>query len=464
LASKQPKTPRQLAEQESWKTLDRLLDTGIAHGAADDALVLYLERQDPPVENAGIYVTKARRREKRHFLTDSQIDALGGINKLRAEWGLAPLPDSALRPGPVDFPYTEVGDAEFFADQHRNDLRYDHLRERWVQIDQVTGIWVPDDINHVMNLATQAIRARQVIATTLEFPAQRKEAQQWTSKGESRSRLTNTVALAGAQTVLADRGHDWDHDPMLLGCQNGVVDLRTGQLRKAEPLERISMRVRVAYDADARCDLWLRTLAGIFRCDDPDETQRMVEFFQRALGYSLTGDCREECCFFAWGGGSNGKGTTMNTVGWLLADYYDDLPYSALEKSVRGGGIPNDVAKLAGRRFITCSEVNEFTLNESRLKALTGRDPMTARFLHKEFFTFLPVGKIWLSTNNKPKIVGTDEGIWRRIHLIPFTNTFEGANNDKRLKDALRQELPGILAWLVRGCLAWQEQGLNPPR
>ena len=177
----------------------------------------------------------------------------------------------------------------------------------------------------------------------------------------------------------------------------------------------------------------------------------MIAFMQRALGYSITGDCREECCFFTWGDGGNGKGTVMNTLGWLFGDYTDDMPYSTLERSERGSGIPNDVAKLAGKRFITCAEVNEFNLNEARLKALTGRDPMTARFLHHEFFTFIPVCKIWIATNNKPKIVGQDDGIWRRIHLIPFTQKFEGREN-KQLKDQLREELPGILNWIIAGC------------
>ena len=127
-----------------------------------------------------------------------------------------------------------------------------------------------------------------------------------------------------------------------------------------------------------------------------------------------------------------------------------------------GSGIPNDVAKLAGKRFITCSDVNEFTINEARLKALTGRDPVTARFLNREFFTFIPVGKIWIATNNKPRIVGTDDGIWRRIYLIPFTQNFQGREN-KQLKDQLREELPGILNWVIVGAQLWLEKGLAPP-
>jgi putative DNA primase/helicase len=268
---------------------------------------------------------------------------------------------------------------------------------------------------------------------------------------------------------IADPGDNWDQEPFLLGVQNGVVDLRTGEFRKAEAIDRVTMRVRVPFDAAATCPLWLDTLAAIFAPTTPaidlvtsSQSQEMVDFMQRAIGYSITGDCRDECCFFTWGDGCNGKGTVMNTLGWLCGDYTDDMPYSTLERSDRGNGIPSDVAKLAGKRFITCSEMNEFDLNEARLKALTGRDPMTARFLHHDWFTFIPVCKIWIATNNKPKIVGQDDGIWRRIHLIPFTQKFEGREN-KQLKDQLRSELPGILNWIITGARIWLTEGLNPP-
>ena len=159
----------------------------------------------------------------------------------------------------------------------------------------------------------------------------------------------------------------------------------------------------------------------------------------------------------------NGKGTLMNTLGWLLGDYTDDLPFSALELHERSG-IPNDIAKIVGKRFVTSSESSETRrLNEARVKALTGRDPITARFLHREFFTFQPVAKFWLATNHKPVVRDTSVGFWRRIHLIPFTQSFAEKPN-LHLKDRLRAEAAGILARAVRGCVAWQQEGLNPPK
>ena len=363
--------------------------------------------------------------------------------------------DAAREAVKTAFPWTEAGDAEAFSQIHGRSVRYDHRQGRWLVTDERSGIWVPDPVERLMQMAVAMMRERQRRALTLGGD-EKKHAIGWALKGEGRQRLSNALALARSVNPIADAGERWDENPFLLGTKNGVVELETGRLRRAVPSDRVTMRVRVAFDPAATCPLWLETLAGIFA------SQEMVDFMQRAVGYSATGDCREECCFFTWGGGGNGKGTLMNTLGWLFGDYTDDMPYSTLERSDRGSGIPNDIAKLVGKRFITCAEVNEFNLNEARLKALTGRDPMTARFLNREFFTFIPVSKIWIATNNKPKIVGQDDGIWRRIHLIPFTQTFAGREN-KGLKDQLRAELPGILNWVVEGTRLWLRDGLNPP-
>ena len=286
---------------------------------------------------------------------------------------------------------------------------------------------------------------------------ERKKRTRWAIGGEERKRQANLLALAQSVRPIADAGDNWDTDPWLLGVPNGVLDLRTGTLREGQPADRITFATNTPYDPNAECPLWDRTVAEIFSHDD-----ELIRYADRYLGYSLTGDCREETLAFCWGGGANGKGTLMNTVGWLLGDYADDLPFSALEMHERSG-IPNDIAKIVGKRFVTSSETGESKrLNEARVKALTGRDPMTARFLHREFFTFQPVAKFWLATNQKPIVRDTSVGFWRRIHLIPFTRSF-AEKPDLTLKDRLRDEAPGILARLVRGCLAWQREQLNPP-
>lgn len=371
------------------------------------------------------------------------------------------------------YPLTEAGDAECFAGLYQDVVRYDHRQGRWLVSDDASGIWLPDPVDRLTQMTVKMMRFRQRQSLAIEDEEKRKAANRWTIAGESRKRLANTIAIARSVPPINDDGKNWDQNPFLLGVQNGVVDLETGQWRKAMAADRVTMRVRVAYDEAATCPLWESTLASIFAPADvfaTEESRLVVAFMQRAIGYSITGDCREECCFFTWGIGSNGKGTVMNTLGWLFGDYTDNVPYSTLERSIHGGGIPNDVAKLVGKRYITCSEMNEeFTINEARLKALTGRDPVEARFLYREWFTFIPVGKLWIATNNKPKVVGTDDGIWRRIYLIPFLQQFvEGKPGtpgiiNKSLKDQLRNELPGILNWTIAGTRMWLRDGLKPP-
>ncbi len=351
---------------------------------------------------------------------------------------------------PADtFPTTETGDAEVFAALNADTVRYDYLRGRWLLFDG--HIWVPQTDGQIARLALDTVRARQRAAVG------DKDRMRWAIGGESRTRQINLLALAQSIKPLADKGESWDLDPWLLGAPNGIIDLQTGALRPGRPEDRITMRVRAAFNPDATCPLYDKTVDEIFEANT-----ELIAYFDRYVGYSLTGDCREESLAFCWGGGANGKGTLMNTIGWLLGDYADDLPFSAFELQSRAG-IPNDIAKIANKRFVTASETGEKQrLNEARVKALTGRDPITARFLHREFFTFQPVAKFWLAMNHKPDVRDDSEGFWRRLHLIPFTASFIG-REDKTLKDRLRAEADGILARAVRGCLAWQREGLNPP-
>jgi putative DNA primase/helicase len=347
-------------------------------------------------------------------------------------------------PATDTFPTTEVGDAEFFAACNADTVRYDHRRGRWLLFNG--NLWEPQANGEIVRRALDSIRARQRAAIG------DKDRMKWAIGGEARKRLNNLLALAQNMIPIADAGDSWD----LLGAPNGVIDLKSGTLRPGLPEDRITMRVRVPFDPDAACPIWDRAVAEIFK-----EDRTLIKYFDRYVGYSLTGDCREESLAFCWGNGANGKGTLMNTLSWVLNDYADDLPFSAFE--IQYAGIPNDIAKIVGKRFITASETcGTQRLNEARVKALTGRDPITARFLHKEFFTFQPVAKFWLATNQKPDVLDDSDGFWRRIHLIPFTASFVNSP-DRTLKDRLRDELPGILARAVRGCIAWQSEGLNAP-
>jgi putative DNA primase/helicase len=355
----------------------------------------------------------------------------------------------------VEFPRTEAGDAECFASINAEHVRFDHRRARFLIFSGHR--WMPDPDGAVHRLGLDAMRVRQQRALDLTDGRERTAHATWAHKGESRSRIDNMLTLATKIKPISDPGDNWDQDPWLLGAPNGVINLRDGSLRAGRPDDRITMAVRVPYTTNAGCQLWEKTVSEIF-----GGNKELIAYFQRACGYSITGDCREECLFFNWGDGRNGKGTLMNTLAYVLGDYADDLPFSALESDHRSS-IPNDIAKLVGKRYVTASESGESTrLNEARVKALTGRDLITARFMRAEFFTFLPVAKFWLAANHKPIVRDDSQGFWSRIHLLPYTQSFAN-REDKRLKDKLRDEAPGILAWAVRGCRAWQSEGLIPP-
>jgi putative DNA primase/helicase len=190
--------------------------------------------------------------------------------------------------------------------------------------------------------------------------------------------------------------------------------------------------------------------------------ESLIEFLRLAVGYSLTGDISEQCLFFLYGTGKNGKSTFIETIMALMDQYGLKTPVETL-MSKQAEGIRNDLARLAGSRLVAASETEEGRrLNETLVKDLTGGDTITARFLHKEFFEIRPTWKIWIYGNHKPEIRGTDEGIWRRMRLIPFTVKIPDSEQDPQLPARLKEELPGILAWAVRGCLDWQQAGRLP--
>jgi putative DNA primase/helicase len=350
-------------------------------------------------------------------------------------------------------PPTEAGAAERFARLHGNAVRFDHQRNRWLL--WAVHHWMPDADAAVIRLALDFARTWQREAIEIPDRDAREAVTKFALRLERRDSLTNMLAIARAIKPIADAGVRWDADPWLLGCPNGVVDLRTSVLRAGQPADGITMNTSVAYDPAATCPRWDRFITEIFG-DHAD----LIGFIRRAVGYSLSGITTEQCLFLGYGTGANGKGTFANTIKRALGDYAWNMPFATIELRDRAA-IPNDLAALVNRRFVIASETNDGTrLNESRVKALTGCDPVTARFLHGEFFTFEPVAKFWLHVNHKPIVRDDSFGFWRRLRLIPFVHVFPV---NAALAGELRAEAAGILAWCVRGCLEWQREGLQPP-
>jgi putative DNA primase/helicase len=343
-----------------------------------------------------------------------------------------------------------------FAETRGDRWRYDHRQGRWLLWDGVR--WAPDRSERIVRDVADMVLERIAAAVAVGQKAGK------IASLTGRSALLGVRDIARTREPVADAGDGWDADPWLLGVPNGVVDLRTGELRAGRAEDRITMQTRYAYDPAATAPLWEATLASTF-VTDPE----IVPYIQRALGYSLTGDCRHEVFFLATSPldaaepGREGKGTIINTVAKVLADYADDLGFHSLEAKKHGESETSpDLAKLVRKRFVTASETAGGRFNEARIKRMTGRDPITARFLYQNEFAFIPEFKLWLSVNRPPRV--TDDGFWSRPHRIPFRTSFRG-REDTTLKDRLLDEGPGILAWLVRGALAWRDAGfrLEPP-
>ena len=236
-----------------------------------------------------------------------------------------------------------------------------------------------------------------------------------------------------------------------LKTRRETVSLFTTQSSAVSSLQK-SVR-----EAGAKCPRWLRFLDEIF-----DGDNQVIEFVWRAVGYTLTGSTQEQCLFILYGDGANGKSTFLEILIGLLGTHAEVTPFSTFLIHHNPGNPRNDLAKLHGARLVKAAESpRQAVLDEALVKEATGDDSMSARFLFKELFVFKSQMKIWMATNHKPRISGTDDAIWRRMRLIPFMHKFAGRSRDLRLADKLRGEFRGILAWAVQGCLEWQRSGLG---
>jgi putative DNA primase/helicase len=322
-----------------------------------------------------------------------------------------------------------------------------------------THHWRPDGDGQIERLALESVRHRQRAAVKEGDDDKRKKKVNWAMRSQSQASRRALLDTARILLPIADAGDKWNTDLALLGVSNGVVDLRTGQLRDGRPEDRITRISPVEYDPSTPWPRWERFLTEIFEMLDEENLLDMIDWLQRAVGYSLTGYTTEQCMFIMYGGGANGKSTFLERIAKIAGDYFQKADVQTLMTG-REGAVRNDIAKLAGSRLVAAVEPSDtHRIAENVVKEMTGGDTMTARFLHKEFFEFVPEFKIWLGTNHKPEIKGTDAGIWRRIRLIPFETSFVG-RQDESLSATLDAELPGVLNWAIAGAQRWFEDGL----
>jgi len=332
-----------------------------------------------------------------------------------------------------------------FAEDHASNLRYVSTWGKWLSW---TGThWQFDETLAAFDMVRATCRA---VASACNK-----------SKIAAAIASAKTVAaverLAKSDRRLAATVDQWDADPWALNTPNGVVDLKTGRMRRHSSDDHVTKITATEPRGDCP-----RFLAFLDRITGGDA--ELVAYLQRALGYALTGDTREHALFFAYGTGANGKSVLLSTVSGILNSYHRSAPIETFTAS-NGDRHPTDLAGLRGARLVSSTETEEGRRwAESRIKQLTGGDVVSARFMRQDFFEYRPAFKLFIAGNHKPSLRSADEAIRRRFHLIPFAVTIPSAERDGELTEKLKAEWPGILQWLIVGCLKWQSEGLRPPQ
>jgi putative DNA primase/helicase len=320
-----------------------------------------------------------------------------------------------------------------FAQQHAPDLRFVSMWDRWMKYDGAvwrfeTTLWAFDQARKLCRLAGDA-KAKTVAAV---------------------------VALARADRAMAATTEQWDADAWRLGTPGGVVDLRTGNIEPAKPGDYLTKITNVTPRGD--CPLWLTFLDRVTAGD-----AALMAYLQRVCGYALTGDTSEDALFFLYGTGANGKSVFIRAVAGIMGGHHKTASMETFTVT-REERHPTDLADLRGARLVTAIETEEGKRwDEAKIKALTGGDSIKARFMRQDFFEYTPQFKLMVAGNHRPAIRSVDEAIRRRMNLIPFTVTIPRDERDPELSNKLKAEWPGILAWMVEGCLNWQTDGLRSP-
>jgi putative DNA primase/helicase len=351
---------------------------------------------------------------------------------------------------------TDLGNARRMVRYYGDSLRYVKAWQKWLVWDGQR--WAKDETGEAERKAKATVGNIFLEAASAATEEAREVLTKWGINSESASRLEALLRTAASEPSISIK-HDALDAPSALNVGNGTLDFDRREMREHRRDDLLTKLSDVPYEPGAKCPTWETFLNRVLRAD-----QELIRFVQKAVGYSLTASTDEQCMFFLYGSGQNGKSTFIETLMALLGEYAMKVPAEMLMAKQHAGGVPNDIARLPGVRFAVASEVEAGSrLAENTIKDLTGGDRITARFMRAEWFEFQPTHKLWMYGNHKPIIRGNDLGIWRRIRLIPFTVTIPAAERDPHLKDKLLAELPGILAWAVEGYEAWVTEGLDVP-
>src|SRR5690625_4073354 len=375
------------------------------------------------------------------------------------EFNLYVLEDSTKKIEKKFYSYDDTGNAARFTDAFGDVVRYSYIRKNWYFYNGKT--WELDQFGKVKSLVDDVLEKMKKEPVYVSDDVEEEDAIKAQQKHIKYSRGSNgkTNMLKESQHLVPVDPETFDKDKHLLNVQNGYIDLKTGNLHEHDKNKYFTKIASIEYTDKIDCPLWLDFLNQIF-----DGNQELINDIQRAVGYSLSGSTEEQMMFILYGNGRNGKSVFLDIITEMLGNYTTNIqPQTIMVKNISNHA-NSDIARLQGARLVTTTEPNDgMRFDEGLVKQITGGDRVTARFLYGDEFDFDPEFKLWMATNHKPIIRGTDDGIWRRLAVIPFTVQIPENKVDKQLKYKLRREMKGILNWAVEGYQEWQRIGLKEP-
>lgn len=357
----------------------------------------------------------------------------------------------------------DTGNADRFVDIYGTLVRYSYIDKIWYYYDG--KVWLPDNTGEVRKMVDTTVEIMGKEPIIVPESADDKEREAIIKAKEKH--VKRSRSNAGKNSMMDEIKHrlsilpaEFDRDKALFNTQSGYLSLNNGILHEHEMGKMFTRISGVEYTDSVDYPMWEEFINQIFNHD-----KELIEYIQKCVGYSLTGSTREQCMFILHGNGSNGKSIFLEIISELMGNYAMTMQAQTIMVKQNQSAANSDIARLKGARLVTSSEPNEgVRLDEGLVKQLTGGDKVTARHLYGKEFEFEPEFKLWLATNHKPIIRGTDDGIWRRLNLIPFTVQIPDEKKDKNLKFKLQTELQGILKWAIDGCLMWQKDGLKKPQ
>lgn len=355
----------------------------------------------------------------------------------------------------LNFAQTDIGAAEAFMHLHGREFLYIREKKHWVKFDGVRWRNADEEMEKRMLQVIRSISHTAIVHHPPGSEAARGIAK-WCREYEAVGKIKNSIE--GVRYYSSESLNDFDKDKWLLACDNQTIDLKTGKPHSNLPENMLLRSTGVTYKPLDDCPRWKQFLLEIFNNDT-----ELIDYIQRAVGYTLTGDSKEQAFFLLYGSGANGKSTFLKVLEKLMGEYGIAASSSTFIEQ-KNESISNDVARMAGARFVKAVETKEFArFNIERMKALTGGESITARFLYAENFDFTPIAKFWMATNHLPEVRDTTTSFWRRQHEIPFEVMFPDEKQDKELDEKLFSEISGILNWAIEGCLVYREKGLQRP-